>query len=123
MRKERTLNVAKALKSQLHVTEEAIDTALSEAAHLIEAYVTSRRAIHMSTTVPGHVHENTLKAMMALNTAQQYMTAAHEGLEVIQKQLGIEAIVDPYYTDPEKPHGSRPNGGVTNSERQVPATV
>ncbi|WP_443747711.1 hypothetical protein [Asticcacaulis solisilvae] len=121
MRKERTLNVAKALTVQLHATEEAIDTALSEAAHLIEAYVTSRRAIHMSATVPGQVHENTLKAMMALNTAQQYMTAAHEGLDTIQKQLGIEAIVDPYYTKPDK--GGGQGSGVTNSERQLPQSA
>jgi len=90
MRKERTLNVAKALAAQLHATEEAIDTALSEAAHLIDAYVTSRRAIRMSTTVPGDVHENTLKAMMALNSAQQYMTAAHEGLNDLRERIGLD---------------------------------
>ncbi len=91
MRKERTLNVAKAVASQLYATEEAIDTALSEAAHLIDAYVTSRRALRLSTTMPGDVHENTLKAMMALNAAQHHMTAAHEGLSRIQKQVGLDA--------------------------------
>ena len=119
MRKERTLNVARALTAQLHATEEAIDTALSEAAHLIDAYVTSRRAIRMSTTVPGDVHENTLKAMMALNSAQHYMTMAHEGLEGIRQQLGIQAIVDPYFPNDKSGGGS--NGtGITNSERRVP---
>lgn len=96
MRKERTLNVAKALAAQLHATEEAIDTALSEAAHLIDAYVTSRRAIHMSTMVPGKVHENTLKAMMSLNTAQQHMAAAHGELMRIQKRWNISASMNPF---------------------------
>lgn len=109
MRKERTLNVARALTTQLHVTEEAIDTALSEAAHLIETYVASRRAIHLSTTVPGEVHENTLKAMMALNTAQQYMTAAHNGLSRLQERLGIDiSAVVPVEDMPGK--GNPPTG-------------
>lgn len=98
MSKEKTINVAKALTVQLHVTEEAIDTALGEAAHLIETYITSRRAIRMSATISGDVHENTLKAMMALNAAQQHMTAAHQGLTRVQKQLHIEAgaIIPPF---------------------------
>lgn len=103
MRKERTLNVAKGLAAQLHATEEAIDTALSEAAHLIDAYITSRRAVHLSTTVPGDVHENTLKAMMALNSAQQYMTAAHNGLSRLQERLGIDiSAVVPVQDFPDK---------------------
>ena len=105
MTKERRLNVAKGLVTQLHATEEAIDTALTEAAHLIETYVTSRRAIHMSTVVSGDVHHNTLKAMMALNTAQQHMTSAHEGLKHVQSQVGLGAIaVVPPEDKPFPPH-------------------
>jgi hypothetical protein len=89
MSKEKKTNIAKALASQLHVTEEAIDTALAEAANLIETYVTSRRAIHMSTIIGNDVHQNTLKAMMALNTAQQHMTAAHANLTLVQQQVGL----------------------------------
>ena len=109
MSKEKTINVAKALTVQLHATEEAIDTALSEAAHLIETYITSRRAIRMSATISGDVHENTLKAMMALNAAQQHMTAAHQGLTRVQKQLHIEAgaIIPPF----DKPE----DDGISNS--------
>ena len=115
MSKEKTINVAKALTVQLHATEEAIDTALSEAAHLIETYVTSRRAIRMSATISGEVHESTLKAMMALNAAQQHMTAAHQGLTRVQKQLHLEpdAIVPIY----DKPPADDPgNGGVTRNQ-------
>ncbi len=124
MRKERTLNVAKAVASQLKVTEEAIDTALSEAAHLIDAYVTSRRAIRMSTVVPGEIHENTLKAMLALNTAQQYMTAAHNLLDGLQDRMGLDiaAVMPP----DEKDHGhpTQPTGMAgleTGTPRAVPA--
>lgn len=97
MSKEKRVSVAKGLAAQLHHTEEAIDTALTEAAQLIEAYVTSRRAVRMSTIVGGDVHNNTLQAMLALNTAQQYMSAAHEGLVRVQGQAGIGhvAIVHP----------------------------
>lgn len=116
MSKERTINVAKALTAQLHATEEAIDTALSEAAHLIEAYVTSRRAIRMSTVISGDVHENTLKAMMALNTAQQYMTAAHNGLTRVRTQVRLDDsdIIPPYDKPPPDDHG---NGGITQRHR------
>lgn len=116
MSKEKTINVAKALTVQLHATEEAIDTALTEAAHLIETYVTSRRAIRMSTVISGDVHENTIKAMMALNTAQQHMTAAHNGLVRVQKQVGLsaDAIIPPYdKPDPDDPG----NGGITQTDQ------
>ncbi len=125
MSKEKTINVAKALAAQLHATEEAIDTALSEAAHLIETYVTSRRAIRMSTVISGDVHENTIKAMMALNAAQQHMTAAHNGLTRVQKQVGIraDAIIPPY----DKPDPSDPgNGGITQvqpADRSAPTFI
>jgi hypothetical protein len=115
MRKERTLNVAKALASQLHVTEEAIDTALSEAAHLIDAYVTSRRAIRMSTIVPGEIHGNTLKAMMALNTAQQYMTAAHNELSRLQDRMGLDIAAHMPVDQPTKP----PETGTGTVDRNV----
>lgn len=110
MRKERTLNVAKALASQLHVTEEAIDTALSEAAHLIDTYVTSRRAIHMSATVGGEVYEDTLKAMAALSTAQRCMTSAHNELARLSERIGLDttAVIPGPGTntkDPETPGG------------------
>lgn len=116
MRKERTLNVARALASQLHVTEEAIDSALSEAAHLIDAYVTARRAIRMSPVISGDVHENTLKAMMALSQAQQHLTAAHNGLSLIQNKIGLaNAVITPPETgkDAPPPH----DGGVTSWEQ------
>ncbi|MBW8882479.1 MAG: hypothetical protein JF615_13985, partial [Asticcacaulis sp.] len=116
--RERTINVAKALTVQLHATEEAIDTALSEAAHLIDTYISSRRAIRMSTIIAGDVHENTLKAMLALNAAQQHMTAAHKSLSKVQTQLRLEpnAITAPYdKPDPDDPG----NGGVT--DRPAPA--
>ena len=112
MSQETKINVAKALTVQLHVTEEAIDTALSEAAHLIETYISSRRAVRMSTMISGDVHESTLKAMMALNAAQQHMTDAHRGLSLVQAQVGIraDAIIPPV----DKPDPKDPgNGGIT----------
>ncbi|MDV6332825.1 hypothetical protein [Asticcacaulis sp. 201] len=95
---EKTINVAQALTAQLHVTEEAIDTALSEAAHLIEAYVASRRAIQVSTAITIDVHDHTLKAMTALNQAQHHMAAAHSSLTRVQKRVGLapDAIIPPY---------------------------
>ena len=106
MIREKRLNVAKALTTQLHATEEAIDSALTEAAHLIETYVTSRRAIRMSAVLGGDVHHNTLKAMLALNTAQQHMTAAHEGLKMVQRQVGLataEVVPPEDKPDPKDP--------------------
>ena len=113
MSQETKINVAKALTVQLHVTEEAIDTALSEAAHLIETYISSRRAVRMSAMISGDVHESTLKAMMALNTAQQHMADAHRGLSLVQQQVGIRAgvIIPPFdKPDPDDPG----NGGITS---------
>lgn len=109
MSKERRLNVARALTTQLKATEESIDTALTEAAHLIETYVTSRRAIRMSTIISGDVHQRTLQAMLALNSAQQHMTAAHAGLKIVQEQVGLGAVMVGEPDD--KPDPKHPGGG------------
>jgi hypothetical protein len=92
MSRDRKISIAKALSAQLHAAEEAIDTALSEAAQLIEVYISSRRAIHMSTIIANDVHQNTLKAMMALSSAQQFMTTAHGGLSKVQQQVGLSDV-------------------------------
>ncbi|CAL4867922.1 hypothetical protein MMA231_02195 [Asticcacaulis sp. MM231] len=110
MSKERKISIAKALTAQLHATEEAIDTALAEAANLIEAYVTSRRTIRISTIVGNDVHYNTLQAMMSLSTAQRHMTAAHADLTKVQHQVGLGAVdIVPVDDKPSpKPTGAMP---------------
>ncbi|MGA9659137.1 MAG: hypothetical protein WBQ60_08570 [Asticcacaulis sp.] len=115
MSKEKKLSIAKGLSAQLHATEEAIDTAMAEAANLIETYVTSRRAIRMSTMIGNEVHQNTLKAMMALNSAQTYMTAAHENLTLVQTQVGLGAHAIMPATD-KPPRGA----GVDNEPEITP---
>ena len=120
MSKERKTNVAKALAAQLHVTEEAIDTALAEAANLIETYVTSRRAIRMSTIIGNDTHQNTLKAMMALSTAQQHMTAAHASLSLVQDQVGLGHVA--ILPADDKPAPKPPKGQfVSPAEEEVMA--
>ncbi len=96
MTKEKKISVARALKAQLHAAEEAIDTALAEAAQLIETYVTSRRAVGKSTVMGTDVHQNTLQAMMLLNTAQQHMASAHQGLVRVSSEVGLPiTAIDP----------------------------
>ena len=102
MTKEKKLNIAKALTVQLHATEEAIDTALTEAAQLIETYVTSRRAINASTVLGTETRLHTLEAMKALNLAQTHMSAAHSGLVDVQKQIGLGTIAIGPFDKPEK---------------------
>lgn len=101
MTKEKKINVAKALTAQLHTAEEAIDTALSESANLIETCINSRRAVHISTVAGTDVHQNTLKAMTALAEAQTYMSAAHASLATIKENMGISAFIPPVFDKPE----------------------
>lgn len=113
MSKQRKINVAKALAVQLHATEEAIETALAEAAHLIETYVSSRRAIRLSTVAVNEVYQNTLEAMQALNGAQARMTTAHNALAKLQLQIGLdsEAVVPvDDKPDPTNPGNTPPSG-------------
>jgi len=119
MSRDRTLNVARAVTAQLHSTEEAIDTALGEAANLMETYISSRRALRLSTMYVGDVHDNTLKAMQAMHTAQQHMSDAHRALSRIQAQIGMEAdaIIPPF---DKPPPGDTGNGGVTNNRLNAP---
>jgi hypothetical protein len=115
MSKEKKISVARALAVQLHVTEEAIDTALAEAAHLIETYVTSRRAIRLSTIVGNDVYQHTLQAMMALSIAQQYMTAAHQQLTEVQTQIGLGGVAI-------LPAEDKPARATTRQHTEVAAT-
>lgn len=95
MSDEKATNIARAVQAQVHAAEEAIDTALGEAANLIETCVTSRRALQLCAARSTDVHENTLKAMMALNEAQQYMAEAHKGLSRIGKHIGLPSAIMP----------------------------
>jgi hypothetical protein len=100
MSTEKTISVARAVQVQIRAAEEAIDTALGEAAHLMETYITSRRALELSPARSTEVNENTLKAMQALNEAQTYMAEAHRGLSRIRKHIGIPAAMMPLYDTP-----------------------
>jgi len=117
MSQEKTINVAQALAAQLRVTEEAIDTALGEAANLVETYVSSRRAVRVAPATGGDVRENTLKAMMALNSAQAYMSAAHAGLSRVGRKMGLspDATMPPY-DKPEDDDGKPGKSGVQPSD-------
>ena len=108
MSNEKTISVARAVQVQIHAVEEAIDSALGEAANLIETYVTSRRALQLAAARSVDVHENTLKAMQALNEAQAHMAEAHRGLSRIRRHIGVpsEAMIPAFDTEkPEEPTG------------------
>ncbi|ESQ78807.1 hypothetical protein [Asticcacaulis sp. YBE204] len=118
MSKEKKINVARALTAQLHASEEAIDTALTEAAHLIETYVTSRRAINMSAIIGADVHKHTLEAMIALRDAQEHMSAAHAALRQVQTQVGLSpSAVVPINDKPEKDDKDGPTGRLVTPEQ------
>jgi hypothetical protein len=113
MSTEKTINVARAVQVQIHAAEEAIDTALGEAAHLMETYITSRRALELSPARSTEINANTLKAMQALNEAQAYMAEAHRGLTRIRKHIGVPAAVMPFEDSPtgeEKEPKNQPSG-------------
>lgn len=108
MSNEKTISVARAVQVQIHAVEEAIDSALSEAATLIETYVTSRRALNLAATRSVDINENTLKAMQALNEAQAHMAAAHKGLSRVRQHIGVapEAMMPAFDTEkPPEPAG------------------
>ena len=121
MSKQRKINVAKALAVQLHATEEAIETALAEAAHLIEAYVNSRRAIRLSTVAVNEVYHNTLEAMQALNAAQARMTSAHHALAGLQVRIGLDDTMVAPVDDKPVPGSSGDNGVSTREAAYAPA--
>ncbi|MFT3997893.1 MAG: hypothetical protein QM667_10845 [Asticcacaulis sp.] len=103
MSKEKKIGIARAVMTQLHASEEAIDTALSETAQLIETYVTSRRAIRMAPSLGPDVHRHTLEAMLALRQAQEKMSDAHTALRRVQTEVGLPpAAVVPINDKPEK---------------------
>jgi hypothetical protein len=117
MSNEKAINVARAVQTQVHAAEEAIDTALGEAANLIETCVTSRRALQLCAARSTDIHENTLKAMLALNEAQTYMAEAHKGLSRIRRQIGVPAAMMPLKDSP----GSTPEEGASQPSGRLAA--
>jgi len=121
MSNQTKINVARALAQQLHTTEEAIETALAEAAYLIETYVNSRRAIRLSTVAVNDIYQNTLEAMQALNTAQTHMTDAHNALVRLQARIGLnDTVVVPIddKPDPDSPGNTTPSGRLVTASME-----
>jgi tRNA U34 5-carboxymethylaminomethyl modifying GTPase MnmE/TrmE len=119
MSKQRKINVAKALAAQLHATENAIETALGEAAHLLETYISSRRAVRLSTVAVNDVYRATLKAMQSLNLAQARMTNAHNALSRLQGQIGLDVSLVAPIDDKPDPGSPGDNNGVSAQDRAV----
>ena len=87
--KSKTMNIAKALASQLPVAEEAVDTAMQESANLVEACISSRRAVGASTVMGTDVHKHVLLAMAKMNEAQSDLKLAHQSLSHIGESMGL----------------------------------
>lgn len=100
--KPEKIKIARNLMTQLHVTEESIDTALSMSAQLIETYIESRRAVKLSTVVGPSIHAHTLKAMTALANAQAHMSAAHAELKILQDDMGLSMLIGPVIDKPSE---------------------
>jgi len=86
--------VAQRVASKLSATEEAVDTAMAEAAELMSEMLKARRELGVSTVFGDDAAAKLVDAMKALGEARTAMVGVHGELNEAQLRLGIRTRMD-----------------------------
>jgi hypothetical protein len=82
--------IANRVATKLFATENAIDTAMVEAALLIESMVHARRDLGVSAVTAEVAQSRVAEAIAAISEARRAVIAAHGALAQAEAKLGIE---------------------------------
>jgi hypothetical protein len=86
--------VAQRVANKLSKTEEAVDTAMAEAAELMSEMLKARRELGVSTVFGDDAAAKLVDAMKALGEARTAMVGVHGELNEAQLRLGIRTRMD-----------------------------
>jgi uncharacterized coiled-coil DUF342 family protein len=86
--------VAQRVANKLNTTEEAVDTAMNEAAELMSEMLKARRELGLSTTFGDEAAAKMVEAMKALGEARTAMVAVHSELNEAQLRIGVRTRMD-----------------------------
>lgn len=104
--------VAQRVAVKLYATENAVDTAMVEAAELMNEMVKARRELKLSATFGHEATEKLVEAIKALGEARTAMMAVHEEASEAQLRIGVRTRMD----TPVKPLAIRKDAPTTLRE-------
>jgi len=81
--------VAQRVASKLSTTEEAVDTAMAEAAELMSEMLKARQDVQVSMVFADEAQAKLMEAMKALSEARSAMVSVHNELNEAKLRLGI----------------------------------
>ncbi|MBS0295425.1 MAG: hypothetical protein JSR45_03875 [Proteobacteria bacterium] len=84
---------AQRVADKLFATERAVDDAMIQAAQLIEAMVSGRREMELSSTVGEVAQSRAAEAIGALAEARRSVMATHAALAHLRKDLGLTTAI------------------------------
>jgi hypothetical protein len=88
--------VAQRVAAKLFATENAVDSAMTEAAALMTDMLQARQDLGLSATVGDAALTKIVEAMSALGEARSAMVAAHAQLEETKLRIGIRTKMGGY---------------------------
>lgn len=86
--------VAQRVANKLNTTEEAVDTAMAEAAELMSEMLKARRELALSTTFGDEAAAKLVDAIKSLGEARTAMVGVHSELNEAQLRIGIRTRMD-----------------------------
>lgn len=86
--------VAQRVANKLNTVEEAVDTAMAEAAELMSEMLKARRELSLSTTFGDEAAAKLVEAMKALGEARTAMVGVHGQLNEAQLRIGVRTRMD-----------------------------
>jgi hypothetical protein len=84
------IETVKGVANKLFATEAAVDTAMVQAAQLLESIVEGRKALNLSAVAAEAAQSRVAESIGALAEARRAVMAAHSSLQSLQRKMGVD---------------------------------
>jgi hypothetical protein len=117
--------VVASVAGELHATENAIDTAITQATTLVQAFIGARAALSLSPVAASSSQAKAMETIAALSTARDAIVACHAEMQKDHRKLGwgvytVGPLNKPDDWETPIGGGQKPTGtGVANHLRAV----
>jgi hypothetical protein len=100
--------ISEAVAARLHAAEAAIDTALTETAHLAALLPAARTAAYLSAVSGQKAFDGAAASIGALAEARSHIVDTHNALAALARRMGLDTVAVGIL---DKPEDSPPVGG------------
>ena len=100
--------ITEAVAARLHAAEAAIDTALTETAHLAALLPAARTGAYLSAVTGQKAFDGAAASIGALAEARSHIVDTHNALAALARRMGLDTVAVGIL---DKPEDSPPVGG------------